>query len=1067
MDIAVASVHCIAGVVIATNPNFPYVSNHANFLPNYSCADYGAYSSSITAQGTHCPGCDNSSALYDQLILNSQNDVGSDVIINQNGEIVVAAYTDFLWKDDAAWFQDFGGCGGGGILDCTRDPCYTKTYTNTNTGIVYRFTYEEYKDANAWLLKIGYNTGMLTANNGQNNPAHIAHMSGEDFRTQIGEDCNGNIYMIGSTADNTFCAASNDLNPPAEFADMLVCKVNPDFTRVWRKHFSSSGLNQSLNTCTTPYTYDYDCGFGLVVNSDNSVTVCGNNGENGDDAVFTKLSSDEQTEKVWNYMTGYTAPPGASTFPGGAGPVTFKGTLLVPAGATLTINGTEIQFAETKEVVDYNNPAVNILQCGIVVATGGHLILTNNALLRGLALDPLKDCSRNFMWDGITVIGNTAATQTPANQGFVEINTGAKIQDAGCGMRFDSKTWYNNQQTNVYQDAGGIYIAEWDRGHFDYPSSEGRGGGYVYAIGAKFLNNGKDAEYLPYNFNGANNVSIFNGCELKCSDVLADPARLGWDDMTGAYVRVGTDAHVTMWGVYGIKYIDCLFSGFALLPDRLRGHGIRSIDANYSVNGSYLTSRFDFLTFGINATGIVGNNALTIENSTFADNIQGIVLQGNDLSVIKNNHFFVPKNSHYEFATGIYTLNTKSFNIYGNEYWSRDIAPLSKNYAIVVKNAGILLSTIIRNKTHDFRIATQYETLNTKLDIQCNEFYASLTDWAIVSGSVNKQGVCLTYKPVNNIFTPAGPCTGIVNIDATLGAPFLYDSWDLCPFPPNCVTPTVTVATCISSNGADPCLLVPAPRDKVALKSELQQLDNQLAVDPENEALIEASKKDAVELTPIYLKDDNVDSAAITIRDYMLEDTTALLLPLEANDSTANTSSQIIAAANDTSLGNEATLYTAILAMNDNNHDYFTLSSAEINSFATIATGTDVAAVKAQQILDWNKGEARLRKPLDLTSSGQRTAKQPKENQVAPSFTCMPNPFSDQLTIKYHLPEITSNVQVQFINPASGAIEKSISLNSNDHEYIVNCSDMPSGVHIVKMFTDQQQVGIKKVVLIK
>ncbi|MEO8087619.1 MAG: T9SS type A sorting domain-containing protein [Bacteroidota bacterium] len=89
------------------------------------------------------------------------------------------------------------------------------------------------------------------------------------------------------------------------------------------------------------------------------------------------------------------------------------------------------------------------------------------------------------------------------------------------------------------------------------------------------------------------------------------------------------------------------------------------------------------------------------------------------------------------------------------------------------------------------------------------------------------------------------------------------------------------------------------------------------------------------------------------------------------------------------------------------------------------------------------------------------------DEQDEEEIVVYPNPFSDQLTIKYPLPENTSNIQVQFINPASGAIEKSISLNSNEHEYIVNCSDMPSGVHIVKMFTDQRQVGIQKVVLIK
>lgn len=509
-NVAVANIH-YDGSTLVPNWGGAYVYFHSSFIPNYVYGDFGPYSLStlsVSSNGTHCQGCEYNSELYDQIISNSQADLAADVHINQSGEIVVAAYTDFIWMKDQHWYNSIGK-----VLDCTR-PCFLKIYMNNG------YTYDEYKDANAWLMKLDYNSGNLIPaqlNNYEPNPAHIAHMSGEDFRTEIGEDECGNIYINGSTADNTFSIHSTDLMPAAPFVDMLVCKVDPYFSKIWRKHFSSSGLTPEHSTICN-FNYDYECSFGLVANNDNSITVAGNNGENGDDAVITKLSSDEQAMKpdiFWDHPNGFTVY-GTQNWSNSY--IRIKGTVIVPAGTTLIIDNTTVYFAETRENVDYNDPMVNAKQCGIIVEKSGHLIIRNHSVLRGFLKKTNNDCSRDYMWDGITVVGDPAQPQNNNSQGWVEISTDSKIQDAHAGLRFDSKTWFN-RQTPPHSGPD----ETWDKGHLDYPSSEGNGGGYVFAVGSRFENNGKDAEFLPYHYNNQNNISFFNACNFTCNNYQANP----------------------------------------------------------------------------------------------------------------------------------------------------------------------------------------------------------------------------------------------------------------------------------------------------------------------------------------------------------------------------------------------------------------------------------------------------------------------------------------------------------------------------------------------------------------
>ena len=136
-------------------------------------------------------------------------------------------------------------------------------------------------------------------------------------------------------------------------------------------------------------------------------------------------------------------------------------------------------------------------------------MLRNKAVLRGLEKNPDNPCGREYMWDGISVEGDPGAPEGSLYQGVVEIIDGATIQDARCGMRLDSRTWYNNQPPQPDPPSN---TEQWDRGRLSYPDAEGHGGGSVYGVHANFLNNRKDVEFLPYTY--MNNMSGFVSCVL-------------------------------------------------------------------------------------------------------------------------------------------------------------------------------------------------------------------------------------------------------------------------------------------------------------------------------------------------------------------------------------------------------------------------------------------------------------------------------------------------------------------------------------------------------------------------
>lgn len=96
-------------------------------------------------------------------------------------------------------------------------------------------------------------------------------------------------------------------------------------------------------------------------------------------------------------------------------PKNVRGSIVVESGATLTIDGTTIRFAESNSSTTTN----------IVVRPGGMLVLQNYALLT-----TLMKCGDTQMWDGIKVLGASHGYDWSPEQGRVEVLSGSRISNA-------------------------------------------------------------------------------------------------------------------------------------------------------------------------------------------------------------------------------------------------------------------------------------------------------------------------------------------------------------------------------------------------------------------------------------------------------------------------------------------------------------------------------------------------------------------------------------------------------------------------------------------------------------
>jgi hypothetical protein len=326
-------------------------------------------------------------------------------------------------------------------------------------------------------------------------------------------------------------------------------------------------------------------------------------------------------------------------------PTLANHSIVVEPGVVFTVNST-LSFVENAR---------------LIVEPGGKLIVNGGTLTNG--------CSNAF-WEGVEVRGHSNLSQTPANQGVVELKNNARINHAKCGIRtaevvIGDETWGYN-----WSSTGGIIKAE----------------------NSMFLNNIKDVEFLSYNniHNNNNqsieynNVSKFSGCRFLVDEELAGISSL--------------NCRVSLFEVDGVHFTNSEFEIAQTSPysQNIAGSGIYSLASSPIVsstcncplnafnegNPSDITAQTLFTTssdyshpslfrnfkYGIRLSGDGGIQNPVIRNSVFQDNQYGIWVGAQNATTIYRNKFKIPDLHLIEQCAGVFLGKCNHYNVSRNVF---------------------------------------------------------------------------------------------------------------------------------------------------------------------------------------------------------------------------------------------------------------------------------------------------------------------------------------------------------------------------------------------------------------
>ncbi len=425
--------------------------------------------------------------------------------------------------------------------------------------------------------------------------------------------------------------------------------------------------------------------------------------------------------------------------------IKFYSDIIIQPGVTLTMKCKLLMPDEAK----------------IFIKPGGRLEIDGGTITSGCGL----------MWGGIEVQGDATKTQTSANQGYLVMKNGAKLENA--------------------REAVAVL-----------------NGGVIQATNATFKNNRRCAGFMSYHrpFGADINLSYFNDCTFLADAPLKDPA------YTGDFGRrIGTPVFVTLWDVSRVNIRGCTFQNSTTCDVDLRSTGIYSIDASYLIDalgsGSSMNkTKFINLTKGVHAITLLtsASKYVTIKNSIF-DNVQQGV-QGNlSFGAIDNNIFNVPGftgNPSNVKQWGIYLDGAKGFSITHNTFTGLS---LNQSNGIIIKGSEAFGGNISFNSFTGLNIANQTEQNNQFLKISCNTYTNNNTSWSLnplsVNGALPNQGTgCATTQArAGNTFNDVCVPTGR-HIHSYLNNPFTYYAWgNPGATVPSCKIGNMYVTNCVGS----------------------------------------------------------------------------------------------------------------------------------------------------------------------------------------------------------------------------------------------------------------------------
>lgn len=314
------------------------------------------------------------------------------------------------------------------------------------------------------------------------------------------------------------------------------------------------------------------------------------------------------------------------------------------------------------------------------------------------------------------------------------------------------------------------------------PDSAGINGGILLATNTVFRNNYRDVKFLRLkNFSSSNpakiknNVSHLVNCDFRTTKELADN------------VLNEPFAHLSMYGVKGVKIKACKFTDSIALDSNIRTwndmsrigifsvNSVFNIDPLCSSNSNYATSsNSPCLTdstadsnifFGLNQGIRVANtnpvNPVSIRGGRFIDNHVGVRIIGAKLAEVYRNDFFVPDRGN---ATGLYLQGSTDYYVEANNFYGPGVTTSNGPRGIVVNMSKDNPNEVVNNYFEDFRTAAELSDDNDGaldqdgLQYRCNEMVSSQFDIRVTGYDVGNdivdiglnQGFCDAFNPDNS-----------------------------------------------------------------------------------------------------------------------------------------------------------------------------------------------------------------------------------------------------------------------------------------------------------------------------
>jgi hypothetical protein len=448
------------------------------------------------------------------------------------------------------------------------------------------------------------------------------------------------------------------------------------------------------------------------------------------------------------------------------------GAITVPNGMTLNITS-EVKFDH---------------ESSISIHPGARLILDGGTL---------TSACQGEMWQGIFVQGDPNQPVGNQYQGYVQLKKGGTIENAVCGITV-------------------------------------QGGGYVSAQNAQFVNNTTGIKLEPLALG-----QIGSSASFEQTDFILDNNYLENQEDFVAHILAESSGDVSVSG--------CNFSSTAPKNSSAtdRNNGILAFNTNLTVKAHCLggvsmyagclepmlkTSFFGF-TNAIRASNSGASPILKVWQSSFDNNIKGILIEGINYHQIIKNDFVVPQLGPDEFTQGARIINATGYRIEENTFFGTySFTPLehfdSKTIGLSVRNSGPNENEVYKNSFANFAVGQSFYENNassvlpyTGLQTLCNTFNYN-QNFDIVVGSYpgiwppphannirRLQGSM--QKPAGNLFNGVPFIRNIDNHQATDTITYYYGNQPA-EFPPD--TKKVYTVNTSSTNGC-PSKLGPKLRE--------------------------------------------------------------------------------------------------------------------------------------------------------------------------------------------------------------------------------------------------------------